>query len=187
MAGALAITNDEFYVPIEASVGNPNASRGGRAGPKICLVVCRGIAKDKLTSRLKLMTDYETIFLTDEEMGITEEAMGRGMETLDPSDWAMYRYKFRESISKGLDGIHINFFGALRRGMNNTLSMFVWNFPSVYGPEHTGRVQSTIQACRDVAPKCLSSEMAKRFNNIISQLSSVSPDVRKAMKHYLFI
>ena len=102
------------------------------------------------------------------------------METLDPSDWAMYRYKFRESISKGLDGIHINLFGELLRGMNNPLSMFVWKFPSVYGPEHTGRVQSKIQACRDVAPKCLSSEMAKRFNNIISQLSSVSPDVRKA-------
>ena len=113
--------------------------------------------------------------------------MGRGMETLDPSDRAMYRYKFRESISKGLDGIQINLFGALRRGMNNPLSMFVWKCPSVYGPEHIGRVQSTIQACMDVAPKCLSSEMAKRFNNIISQLSSVSLDVRKAMKHYLFL
>ena len=76
----MAIIDDEFYVPTEASVGNPNASRGGRAGPKTRLVVCRGIAKDKLNSRLKLMTDYETIFLADEEMGITEEAMGRGIK-----------------------------------------------------------------------------------------------------------
>ena len=71
--------------------------------------------------------------------------------------------------------------------MNNPLSMFVWKCPSVYGPEYTGRVQSKIQVCRDVAPKCLSSEMAKRFNNIIGQLYSVSQDVRKAMKHYLFL
>ena len=50
-----------------------------------------------------------------------------------------------------------------------------------------GHVQSTIKVCRDMAPKYMSTELAKRFNNIIRQISCVPYRVRKVLRNHLFL
>ena len=50
-----------------------------------------------------------------------------------------------------------------------------------------GHVQSTIQVCRDMATKYMSTELEKRFNNIISQISCVTFRVHKVLRNHLFL
>ena len=66
MTSVLVVTNNECCVPIKASVGKSNTIRGGANSP---LGICCGIAKHKLTAKLKHICDCEPLFLTDEEMG----------------------------------------------------------------------------------------------------------------------
>ena len=73
----------------------------------------------------KLMRYYEILSITDEEMGITVEAIDRDFENIDQRDRSVYGYNCRESTRKGFDGIHINFFDGLCRGMNNPSYIFV--------------------------------------------------------------
>ena len=113
MAGTEEITDDEFCVPIEASVRKPNISASGKGGAKTRLEVCRGMAKYNLTFKLKLIHDYETRFLTNEEMGITEEAIGRDFGNIDQSDRAMSDTSFESQsgrASKGFISISLGHF-----------------------------------------------------------------------------
>ena len=106
--------------------------------------MCCNVEKHKLTEKLRHICDYEALFLTDEEMGVTVDAIVSGILMLDPSERALYRFKFCAAIKNGLQGIHTNIFGELLQDMNNPSSVFVWKCPAIYGPEHVGHVQSTI-------------------------------------------
>ena len=86
MSGALAITDNEFYVPVEASVKQFKSTKEGK---QTCHEMCRNVAKHKLAEKLRHMRDYEALFLTDEEMGITVDAIGSGILMLDPSERAL--------------------------------------------------------------------------------------------------
>ena len=149
--------------------------------------MCRNVAKQKLTEKLRHMRDYEAFPITDEEMGITVDAIGSGILMIDPYERALHRFKFHAAIKNGLQGIHINIFGELCQGMNNPSSIFVWKCPAIYGSEHMGHVQSIIQVCRDMAPKYMSTELAKRLNSIISQIFCVPSRVRKVLWNHLFL
>ena len=50
-----------------------------------------------------------------------------------------------------------------------------------------GHVKSTIQVCRDMAPKYMSTYLEKRFNNIIIQISCVPSIVHKVLRNHLFL
>ena len=71
------------------------------------------------------MRDYEALLLTDEEMVITVYSIGSGILIFDPSERALYQFKFGVAIKNGLQVIHINIFGELSQGMNNPSSIFV--------------------------------------------------------------
>ena len=50
-----------------------------------------------------------------------------------------------------------------------------------------GHVQSIIQVCRDMAPKYMSTELAKRLNSIISQIFCVPYRFLKVLRNHLFL
>ncbi len=139
VAGAVSIGQSEFYVPIEQSVHHVGKKKSGR---KSAQELCRKIAKTKLTAQMKVMKDYEHLFLTDEDMGITEDAFGTSLHGLDNVESAHYRLKFWQDLSKGLQGVFVNIFGQRRSGMNNPTCIFVWKFPPFAGPDHIGNVQN---------------------------------------------
>ena len=51
--------------------------------------MCRNVSKHKLTENLRHMSDYEALFLTDEETGIAVDAIVSGILMLDPSERAL--------------------------------------------------------------------------------------------------
>ena len=63
VSGALAITDNEFYVPIEAFVKKFKSTKEGK---QTCHEMCCNVAKHKLTEKLRHMHDYKDLFLTDE-------------------------------------------------------------------------------------------------------------------------
>ncbi len=182
VVGAVEVSNSEFYVPIEASIGKEKSGHS-----KTRMEACRDIAKEKLTAKLKLSGDYVPFFLSDEQMGITEEALYRSYSSASPADRALHRFTFRKLLSEGLEGCHVNIFGKLCQGMNNPSCLYIWKCPMYHGAEHIGKVQAVIQSCRSSMPKDMSKESAKHFNHIMRHISSISVPVRKALKNYLFL
>ena len=122
VSGALATTDIEFYVPIEASVKKFKSTKKGKQTHH---EMCCNVVKHNLTETLRHMRDYEALLLTDEEMVITVYSIGSGILIFDPSERALYQFKFGVAIKNGLQVIHINIFGELSQGMNNPSSIFV--------------------------------------------------------------
>ena len=180
--------NDEFFVSIPPATSNPKSkNQGGRHTTR--KMVCLDSAIDNLTTLLKHKNDYAPMFLTDDAMGISDEALADegGTITLEPSERAIYRRDFKNKLAKGLNGVRINVFGRLRVGSSLPFCIYVWKVPlHQNSDEHPGNVQRAIESCRAMLPKAVSTEAAKQFNNIMATLLDVPAGVRKALKNILF-
>lgn len=175
---------DEFFVAVLPSTKKSKGKSGGNSAKTIAV----NNAIEKITGTLRNMSDYSPIFLSDEDMGITEDAFLREGGTVDLSaaDRAHYRYAFKKQLCQGLKSLYINVFGRMKSGGNSPSCIVVWKVPLAIGDNHAGKVQRAMDQSRHLIPKKIKSEAAHRLNNMLRGISSIPRAVRKAMANYLF-
>eukprot|EP00956_Cyclotella_meneghiniana_P025642 scaffold53876_cov80-Cyclotella_meneghiniana.AAC.5 len=174
---------DEFFVAVL-----PNTKKSQKKSQRTAKSIAVENAIDSLTGVLRHKCDYSPVFLTDEHMGITDDAFYRegGTVGLCPADRAHYRYAFKKQLRNGLKSMSINIFGRNTSGRDAPSCIVVWKVPLAIGDEHVGNVQNAIKNSRLLIPKRINTEAALRLNNILRGISSVPRGVRKAMTNYLF-
>ena len=141
---------------------------------------------ESVVDKLRTLTEYTPIFLTDDEMGITKYAALVKKPNIDSNQRARYRSMFRDEVASGVHGMCIHAFGIKEGGKDNPSCIFIWRIPTVRGPQHDGNVARAITRCREEAPKKMSAEAIKHFNIIFNQVSQVSAKVRDALREYLY-
>ena len=174
---------DEFFVAVL-----PSSKKSKKKGQSSAKSTAIDNAVDGLTGVLRHKCDYSPIFLTDEHMGITNNAFYREGGTVDlcPTVRAQYRFAFKKQLSQGLKSMCIHIFGRMRSGCDTPSCIVVWKVPLANGDEHAGNVQKAIEKSRLLIPKKISADAAFRLNNILRGISSVPLAMRKAMTNYLF-
>ena len=174
---------DEFFVAVLPSTKKKCKSH--TSTPKTIAI---DKALKKLTATLRHSADYSPIFLSDEDMGITDDAFVRegGTVVLSTSDRAHYRYAFKKKLCSGLELIGINIFGRMRSGSGSPSCILVWKVPLVNSYDHAGNIQVAIDKCRNIIPKQIQRESARRLDNLLRGISSVPRGVRQVMTNYLF-
>eukprot|EP00956_Cyclotella_meneghiniana_P025644 scaffold53878_cov20-Cyclotella_meneghiniana.AAC.1 len=175
--------DDEFFVAVL-----PNTKKSQKKAQRTAKSIAVDNAIDSLTGVLRHKCDYSPIFLTDEHMGITDDAFYRegGTVGLCATDRAHYRFAFKKQLRNGLKSMSINIFGRNTPGRDTPSCIVVWKVPLAIGDEHVGNVQNAIKNSRLLIPKRIKTEAALRLNNILRGISSVPLGVRKAMTNYLF-
>lgn len=156
--------NQEFYVSILPPTKR-SKSRGMDTAKSAAIKQCINALKTTLIHA----EDYHVFHLTDEQMGVVDSATiaEGGVDSLDSIDRTYLRRKFKEKLSEGIDGMCINLFGRDRPGCVTPSCLFIWKAPIVQRDIHAGNVQLAIEQCRELIPKKISAESAKRFNNIM--------------------
>eukprot|EP00956_Cyclotella_meneghiniana_P041453 scaffold227870_cov37-Cyclotella_meneghiniana.AAC.2 len=174
--------NNEFYVSIPPSTKKHSKQRGQ---PSAKMTSIRHAIKS-IAQSLRHSEDYVVRHITDEEMGIIDEAFlcEGGTVSLTSADRTFYRTSFKTELAKGLDGLCISLFG--RSSSIGPSCLFVWKTPMLHGDAHAGNVQLAINECRDILPKKVSAESARHFNNILRGIAKVPAKVRAALTSYLF-
>ena len=173
--------NNEFYVCIL-----PSTKKTPKRGtPSSQLLSIRHSIKN-IAQVLRHADDYHPLHITDEDMGIVDNAFSSvgGTVSLDSNDRSFYRKAFKAELAKGIERMGINIFG--RSSSTGPSCLFVWKTPLVHGDAHAGNVQLSINKCRDIIPKKVSAQSALHFNNILRGIANVPAEVRKALTSYLF-
>ena len=175
----------EFFVPIRPAASGSKKRPGRKTNSEKS--IARAITN--LCVTLKHRGNYEPLHLTDEVMGICDEAYDNvgGVLSLSPQDRAWHRHKFREAITKGLNGMGVNLFGRKNEGGSYPASLCVWKVPLFKDGQSEGKVAKAIEDCRKEMPKKISKESWKCLNNIIKGLANPNADTMKALKNYLFM
>lgn len=181
--------HDEFFVSIPRSEFNTEGRNKKKRGKVTATTIEIDKAITNLTTVLKYKNDYTPICLSDEQMGIVDEAVVEQGGTIVLESWerAYYRQEFKKRLVLGLDGVNINVFGRMRVGSPTPTCIFIWKVPLCTNDAHPGVVQKTIESCRQQLPKKIAAESLRHFNTIMSTLLDVPAGVRKALTNYLFM
>lgn len=132
--------------------------------------------------------DYQVVHITDELMGLNDEAYPQGgTRGLSSIDAAYHRHQFRQHLSKGLPNIGAHLFGRNNCGGNHPSSLFIWKVPLVNGPEHERNVLKAIDDCRELMPKKIRAAARKQLNNILAGVTNLDSKARKAITNLLYM
>lgn len=183
LLNTVKVSQDEFHSTVDPAFPRNSKKARGRMSQ---FSVCVKASVTNLVEKLRGMADYDPVFLTDESMGIDKYGEAIGDRCLTPTTRARYRESFRKELAAGVEKMCIHFFGKMYDG-NNPDCIFIWKVPAVRGPQHDGRTASTIDKCREMAPKLMGYEAVRHFNTILKNIADVPAPVRDALRNYLFV
>ena len=128
------------------------------------------------------------MYLTDEEMGITDDVCSEegGTRSLTSIERSTFRHMFKTKLAEGLDSMAIDAFGRMRSCGASPTCIVVWKAPPVFGPNRAGNVQRAIVDSRKLIPQKIRSEAARHLNSLLAVIANVPYGVRKAITNYVF-
>ena len=175
---------DEFYATI-----TPHTKKSLKTPGRVTarsLAIRQAI--NQLSGRVRSMLDYKPFFLTDEDVGVSDNACDSdgGIANLSNLERCLCRQRFKCQLAKGLESVTVNVFGRLRVGGGSPSCVVVWKVPYVCGDDHSGNVQRAMQDSRQLIPKRIITEAARHLNEVLNVVADVPAAVRKVIANYVF-
>lgn len=178
------LSNSEFHSSVDSALKKKKNSPGRPSPFSVCINLSVKAAVDKLRG----MDFYEPYFLTDKAMGIDGFAESISTPFLSAKSRATYRARFRNAMASGIDKMCIHFYGKMySAGNGNPDCIFVWKVPAVHPSQHAVKVAMAIDKCREMAPKQMSQEAVRHYNNIMDNVSiDIPAGAKVALRNYIF-
>jgi len=105
----------EYHTEVDHALSKKSKKKSGKP---TAFTKCVQASIKKVHNTLRKSEDYEPIFLTDDTMSIDKYGSEQGYSVLPSGQRTRYRFKFRDELQKGADGICYHIFGRTVDGTN---------------------------------------------------------------------